>query len=226
MFALLRKKPLKCLSIGLFSGLLIAGAQASPAPKTEPLSSSAKLYHYLNAEGSENPASAYKMALSLLSEGDTASGEAWLKRSADQGHPDACLAMARRTEGADAQRYLAVALKHGLPEAKRYLSTLYEDGIKGYPTNFRQAFVLQYELAQQGDAEAMHVVAFYFVRGLHGVKNDVAAAHWYHQAARAGHKAGAEAFAWMLENGVGTQKNVEDAAWYRSLAGNASSRLK
>lgn len=202
--------------------LLLLGVASSGvfASETEdpPMYLTSRLYHHINAEGVGNPASAYALAMLRFKEGDEAAGGRWLQKAADGGHPEAALEMARRIDGEKVRMYLSVALKHGLPEAKRYLAGLYETGSKGFAKDYKQAFALQYELAKQGDPEAMHVVAFYFVRGLHGVKDDVAAAHWYHQAARAGHKASAEAYAWMAEKGVGTQRDLEEAEWYRAQA--------
>lgn len=203
----------------LAASLLVSSVVQASTVEEPPMYLTERLYHYLNAEGVGNPASAYKLAMLRFKEGDETTGERWLQKAADQGYPEACLEKARRIDGPQAREYLTVALRHGLPEAKRYLVTLYEGGEKGFPKDYRQAFVFLHDLAKQGDPEAMHNVAFYFVRGLHGVKDEVAAAHWYHQAARAGHKASAEAYAWMAEHGVGTQKDQEEAAWYRGQLG-------
>ena len=64
----------------------------------------------------------------------------------------------------------------------------------------------------------MASIAYYFARGIHGVQDDVAAIEWYHRAAKAGHVESITAYAWMLENGKGAQKNVEDATYYYKKA--------
>ena len=94
------------------------------------------------------------------------------------------------------------------------MATLLEKGEKGFPRDPKNAFAWHYLLARKGDLEAMHTIAYYFIRGLHGVKSDLAAAHWYHQGAMAGNRDSAEAYAWMLREGVGVAKDADDAEFW------------
>ncbi|BCU08449.1 tetratricopeptide repeat protein [Allochromatium tepidum] len=167
---------------------------------------------------SGDPESMYRVAQRYFDRGNEEDGMKWLVRAAERGHPGANLMLAQRefqhNDLANAQRHLKAALEAGYPEAKHFLVSLYETGSGGFPQDFKQAFAVLDELAKSGDAKAMHSMGFYFARGLHGVKNDEAAAHWYHEAAKTGYRDSMEAYSWMTRNGIGTERNVAEADWY------------
>lgn len=122
-----------------------------------------------------------------------------------------------------ANEYLALLLEQDDPRVLRFLAHLYEEGNQGVPQDYRQAFYFYDRLATQyEDTEAMRALGFYLYRGLTGVKNDVAAVHWYHEAAKRGDHDAMQAYAWMVENGIGTQRDSIEANWYRSMAFKAS----
>lgn len=171
---------------------------------------------------SGDPESMYRVAQRYFNKGNEEDGEKWLVRAADRGHPGANLMLAQRefqrNDLANAQRHLKVALEAEYPEAKHFLVSLYEKGSWGFPKDFKQAFVVLDGLAKSGDAKAMHAMGFYFIHGLHGVKNDEAAAHWYHEAAKAGYSDSLRAYAWLAETGQGTEKDIAESRWYRQQA--------
>lgn len=166
--------------------------------------------------------SMYRVAQRFLARKNEADGLKWLQRAGDLGHPWANLDLSRRAfkrgDIPNGRRHLKVALDAGIPDAKHDLARFYETGQGGFRQDYKQAFAVFDGLARAGDGRAMHAMGFYFVRGLHGVKNDEAAAHWYHEAAKAGHPDGMTAYAWMAENGIGTERDPAEADWYRREA--------
>lgn len=153
----------------------------------------------------------------------TSEGMQWMHEAAATGHPEANLYLARyyfdQNQNARAQPYLNVVLAAGLVEGKRILARHYENGTGGFEQSYKQAFAIYADMAEvNNDAQAMHAMGFFFVRGLHGVKDDIAAVHWYHQAAKAGNPDSMLAYAWMVENGVGTEKDPDEARFYYALA--------
>jgi len=181
----------------------------------------ARDYYWMGALNG-NAESMYQVALRRLETGHADEALLWMERAAQQQHLKANFWLAQKAfqdhQNAQGKRYLSVALNGRLPEAQWFLAESLEKGTNGYDQDYKQAFMVYDALAQLEDAKAMHAIGYYFARGLHGVKDPVAAVHWYHEAAKRGYADAMEAYAWMVENGVGTVKDSSEARWYRKLA--------
>lgn len=187
----------------------------------KPVSFIARDYYWMGALNGDAE-SMYQVALRRLEKGHPDEALHWMERAAQQQHPKANYWLAKqafeKNQNELGKRYLIVALYGKVPDAKWFLAECLEKGEHGYNKDYKQAFSLYYDLAQADDAKAMHAIGYYFARGLHGVKDPVAAVHWYHEAAKRGHIDAMEAYAWMVENGVGTVKDLAEAQWYRQSA--------
>ena len=64
----------------------------------------------------------------------------------------------------------------------------------------------------------MTALAYYFVRGLHGEQDDLAARYWYHKAAISGSAEAMTAYGWMLVNGRGGEADPEEGRYYLKSA--------
>lgn len=176
--------------------------------------------HYMNWMGAQNGNldAMYKTAVDFYARGQRKDGEFWARRAEACGHKDSLLLLLLNaiSEGrnADARAFLEKGIDRGYPEAQLALAEVYDKGSLGFPKNPQRAFNWYYMAAKAGNAKAMSAVAYYFVRGLHGVEDDVAAVHWYFMAAKAGHVESMTAYAWMIMNGKGGQTNLEEARYY------------
>jgi len=169
-----------------------------------------------------DPEAMFKTGMRLVSQQRGHEGWPMVEAAADLGHPMASLEVARRDFSVNyvesAQKRLKVAVDAGIPEALHMLAEHYEKGSGGLSRSYQDAFAIYYALAKEGDAKAMQAIGYYFVRGLVSEKDEVAAAHWYHEAAKYGNPYGMKAYAWMAENGVGMTKDVEEAAFFKKAA--------
>lgn len=170
----------------------------------------------------DDPESMFKTGARLVREQRGAEGWPMIEAAANRGHVMAHLEIAKRDYSVgfveSAHEHLMVAVEAGIPEARHMLAEHYEKGSGGLSRSYSEAFVIYHDLAKMGDAKAMQSLGYYFVRGLIGKKDEVAAAHWYHEAAKAGNPDGMKAYAWMAANGVGTEKNGEEASFYKKMA--------
>ena len=160
----------------------------------------------------------YRTSLDFFARGYRGDGWIWAERAKDCGHPDAVVLLIERSiqEGKtqDALNYLELGIDVGIPQAKFLLAEQYDKGALGLPKDHQRAFNWYYLAAKDGVTKAMLAVAYYFVRGLNGVQDDVAAIHWYHKAMMAGDPDATTAYAWMLEMGRGGSVDKEGAIYY------------
>lgn len=175
---------------------------------------------HLNWMGAQenNPDSMYRAGLDFFERGHAKDGEYWVGRAYDCGHTDALVFLLERRikEGRkdEALQLFEAGIQLSLPVVKFMLAEQYEKGGLDLPKDPQIAFRWFYVAAQESYPKAMAAVAYYFIRGLHGVQDDIAAIHWYHKAARAGHPQSMSAYAWMVANGRGTQVDKEEAVHY------------
>ena len=75
------------------------------------------------------------------------------------------------------------------------------------------------ELANSGDAAAMHIVGFYYYNGFSFEANRAIAFEWFKLSAEQGDIGAMADTAFMYEDGIGVEKNFEEAIrWYRAAA--------
>ncbi|AVO43446.1 tetratricopeptide repeat protein [Simplicispira suum] len=169
-------------------------------------------------DGQAEASRLFVQAKTLMSQGDEDRGIRLANRSAECGDDDAIMFLAElsiaRNNNNGAAKYLELGSKKNLPKAKYLLAEQYDQGALGFPKDLKRAFILYYAAAQSGIPQAMSAVAYYFVRGQHGVKDELAALHWYHKAALAGHVESMTAYGWMLMVGKGGPVDREEAAHY------------
>lgn len=147
-------------------------------------------------------------------------GELHLEEAANRGNLDAAFVLSGRLldrqDYIKGQQLLIKSANSGYAPAIKTLAKHYEQGTGGFEKNYISAFAYWYELTKHKDPEAFHTIAYYFFHGLHDVKSEEAAAHWYHRSAKEfNYKDSRIAYAWLAENGLGTEKNAEEAAWYK-----------
>lgn len=166
--------------------------------------------------------SMYRTASDYYERGLKKDGDLWAKRARACGHMGAVMLLvkqaAQEKRHEEARALLAEAIDADHLPAKFYLAEVYDKGLLGFERDHLTAFRWYYLSAKEGNAEAMAAVGYYFVRGLHGVQDDVASIHWYHEAAKAGHVESMTAYGWMLMNGKGTSVDSEGARQYFSRA--------
>ena len=178
------------------------------------------MFRHMSWMGAQHgdPESMFRTAQDFYANGYRKDGEYWAKAAQECGHAGALMLLFERSladkREEDARHYLEKGIDEGLPPAKLALAEQYDKGGLGLPKDHKRAFYWYYEAAKQGEAKAMAAVAYYFVRGLHGVLDDTTAVHWYHQAAKAGHVESMTAYGWMVANGKGAQADKEEAAKY------------
>ena len=175
---------------------------------------------HLNWMGAQfmDPDAMFKTAQNFFAQGNRKDGWEWAEKAKDCGHAGAVVMLIERSihEG-DAQaalKYLDHGISKGIPRAKFILAEQYDKGGLGLPKDHQRSFNWYYLAAKDGIAEAKSAIAYYFVRGLHGVQDDYAALHWYHEAAKAGHVESMTAYGWMLANGKGGQVDLGEANHY------------
>lgn len=176
-----------------------------------------RMERYMNWMGGQlgDAEAMYRAAVDFYDRGKRSDGERWALAANQCGHEGALVLLVERAildrRDKEALEFLEEGIGRGVVGAKYLLAEQFHNGALGLPKDHKKAFSWYYLAAKGGDAQAMNAVAYYFVRGLHGVRDDVAAAHWYHEAAKAGHVESMTAYAWMLANGKGGQKGPEEA---------------
>lgn len=164
----------------------------------------------------------FEQAKKLLNESKEERSIRLADRAAECGDEEAILFLSNwsitHKDNTRAAKYLDLGVKHNLTQAKYLLAEQYDQGTLGFPKDHKQAFVLYYAAAKDGEPKAMSAVAYYFARGMNGVQDDVAAIHWYYLAAKAGHVDALTAYGWMLENGKGAQVDKSEARRYYERA--------
>lgn len=162
--------------------------------------------------------SLFQTAKDFFDRGHRKDGDYFAQKAIDCGHPGAIILLLEKriAEGKEdvARGLLELAIDKGIPEAKYILAEQFDKGSLGLPKDHQRAFYWYTEAAKHGEGRAMAAIAYYFVRGLHGVQDDVAAIEWYHRAAKAGHVDSMTAYAWMLMQGKGAQMNKTEAKHY------------
>lgn len=160
----------------------------------------------------------FRAAKDFYAAGHSKDGDDLAERAARCGHPEALLLLVSRrsSEGRapEALGYLQKAIEAGNSRSKFVLAEAYDQGGLGLPQDRLRAFDWYVAAAKEGIPEAMAAIAFYFVRGLHGVEDDLAALYWYHEAAKRGHVESLTAYGWMRMVGKGEPADREEAAYY------------
>lgn len=186
------------------------GVEANPRLASE-------LYRLAAQHG--NADGMYHLAAEHLAREETEEGMRWLQSAVEKGQPEALFVLAKQSLNAgrlqEGRDMLLRAMVGGSKDASAFLAEQLENGSRGFPKDTQQAFYLYHELAKTGDTDAMNAVAYFFAHGLHGIKSPVTAAHWYHESSKRGNEDATKAYAWMAENGVGMDKDIEEARWYR-----------
>lgn len=162
-----------------------------------------------------DPQSTFRAAQDFYARGYRQDGERLAIAAKDCGHHGAVVLLIERMkmEGRkeEARQYLELGVDLGIPAAKYEVGEAFHNGSFGLPKDPQKAFAWYYLAAKDGYAQAMSAVAYFFVRGLHGVQDDYAAIHWYERASRAGHIESTTAYGWMLANGRGTQVDIDES---------------
>ena len=173
----------------------------------------------------DDPEALFKTAEDFYARGFLADGEYFAKRSIDCGHRGAVSLLLRNMirEGreSEARSILEAGIDDSLPEVKFILAELYESGRLGLPRDTHRAFAWYYLAAKGGHAKAMIAIAYYFVRGINGDQDEMAARYWYHKAAMSGDAEAMTAYGWMLLNGKGGERDAEEAKLFFNRALNA-----
>lgn len=179
---------------------------------------------HMNWMGSQfnDPEALFKTAVDFYTRGFRSDGEYFAKRAIDCGHTGAVPLLLRNLlkdgRDAEARALLEVGIDDAIPEVKFILAELFENGKIGLPRDPQRAFAWYYMASKDGYVKAMTALAYYFVRGLHGEQDDLAARYWYHKAAISGSAEAMTAYGWMLVNGRGGEVDPEEARHYLKAA--------
>ena len=169
-----------------------------------------------------DPEALFKTANDFYSRGFRSDGEYFAKRAIDCGHSGAVGLLLRNLLGegrdSEARALLEEGINDSIPEVKFILAELYENGKLGLPRDPKRAFAWYYMASKDGYVKAMTALAYYFVRGLHGEQDDLAARYWYHKAAISGSAEAMTAYGWMLVNGRGGEADPEEGRYYLKSA--------
>jgi len=122
----------------------------------------------------------------------------------------------RQTYG-DAMGWYLKAAEAGEPRAQFLLAMQYELGVRGAP-NMEKAFHWYQQAAEGGYAQAQYKLGLLLSKK--GGEDDFAkAGDWFHQAAEKGVAEAAFNYALMCEQGLGVEKNLNEAmVWYEKAA--------
>lgn len=189
-----------------------------------------RMERYMNWMGGQfgDPEAMYRTAVDFYDQGQRSDGERWALAAHQCGHEGALVLLIERAilerRDKEALGFLEVGIERGVARVKYLLAEQFHSGALGLPKDHQKAFSWYYLAAKGGDAQAMNAVAYYFVRGLHGVRDDVAAAHWYHEAAKTGNVDSMVAYAWMAAKGAGTDTSVSDATYWLEKAKEAGDK--
>jgi TPR repeat protein len=159
----------------------------------------------------------------------------WFRRSAEQGHTGAQIALAKMYETGeggpdkgiiDAIAWLTQAADAGKPEAMRRLGLVYEGKVKdwndkGITPDYKLAFKWLRKAAEEKDDKlAMVEIGQMYASGVGDVvrQDTQKALKWYEHAAETGDPTGEMYVAMAYENGNGVQKSPREAYKWYSLA--------
>jgi len=114
---------------------------------------------------------------------------------------------------------LETKAKEGDPEAQFELARMYLKGGDGIRKNAARSLELMRAAADQGHAEAMGGVGYFYASGTAVPKDDALAVDWFRKGAEAGGAKAQLNFGKMLAEGKGTEKNEsEGRKWIKAAA--------
>jgi TPR repeat protein len=114
---------------------------------------------------------------------------------------------------------LETKAKEGDPDAQFELARIYLRGSDGVRKDVIRSMELMKGAADQGHAEAMGGVGYFYASGTAVPKDDAAALTWFRKGAEAGGAKAQLNLGKMLTEGKGTEKNeVEGRKWIRTAA--------
>ena len=150
--------------------------------------------NYLLPLAKQGIAEAQFMLVSVLQDSDQAQAGYWLRKAAENKHPDACLILGvMYLQGIGvaedlemAKKWLLIAASNGVTAAQLHLGILYRTGPM-QSQDEHEAFKWMKQAAEDGNAEAQFRLAELYRYG-YGVGADPAQTErWLHQAAKQGH---------------------------------------
>ena len=150
----------------------------------------------------------------------------WFERSAAQGDALAKFNLSicyERGEGVEQNRDKANALlieagMAGDARSQYYLGYYYQNGMCGFPLDWKQAFLWFRKGAVQGDEDAQFYLAYAYECG-QGTETDYKKAlYWYRRAAKKGVAAAVCNLGYLYEKGYGVPQDVVKANEYYRLA--------
>ena len=163
-------------------------------------------------------------------EEDQERGAAYIKKAAEQNHPEALRVLAALyTHGnhvpkdrKKALQYLEHAGELGNAAAQYELGSLYE-GEEDVPCDMQKSLYWMNQAAEQGNVDAMTHLGTVYFRGSGTPKDYKKAAKWFLKAAEQGNDS---AYVWlrnMYRDGSGVEKDLDKALYYGDLADENSS---
>ena len=157
---------------------------------------------------------------------DLAQAAQWLKKAADQNHPDAqnrLGVMYQEGKGVAVNFELAANLyrmsaEQGNLDGQFNLAMLYRTG-RGVPANDAMAIAWLRKVADQNDAQAQNYLGWMYSQGLGGPVNDREAAVWYRKSADNGYAMAMNNIGALHRDGRGVaQDDIQALAWFRRAA--------